>query len=307
MDQIIQITETEGNTAGLSPVLIKVHCEEQPPGLISDKPIINHSFLLHREQCHIPSGCTNQSSEGTKPIWNQIYSSSGALRFAGRPQFLTCWKVLCHVRLALRNRCVWFSHSDFSWSLAWRMRETSATSSSSFKEDWGNQEDPGEREELVGSQAALTQELMGWTEKGGGGKWPGRGMKEGHWGSLKRGRRNKDCWKDAGSKQTTEAWERWNEEGTACRGRDWWPLVGLKCGPGPWVWQGEACWGEAGQDCHDLAVLLLCAQLALIVFPPTFVHPLTCLTPCLNSPTVLPLQWSQWSWKGWFEGRAREE
>lgn len=80
------------------------------------------------------------------------------------------------------------------------MRETSATSPPSFREDWGSQQDPSEREELVESQAALTQELMGWTEKGGAGKWPGSGMKEGHLGSLKHGRRNKDCWKDAGSK-----------------------------------------------------------------------------------------------------------
>lgn len=53
--------------------------------LISDKPIINHSFLFHTEQCHIPSGCTNQYSGGTIHIWNQLYSSSAALRFAGRP------------------------------------------------------------------------------------------------------------------------------------------------------------------------------------------------------------------------------
>lgn len=50
------------------------------------------------------------------------------------------------------------------------MRETDATSPPSFGEDWGNQQDPGEREKLVRSQAALTQELMGWEEKGGGGK-----------------------------------------------------------------------------------------------------------------------------------------
>lgn len=50
------------------------------------------------------------------------------------------------------------------------MRETDATSPPSFGEDWGNQQDPGEREKLVRSQAALTQELMGWAEKGGDGK-----------------------------------------------------------------------------------------------------------------------------------------
>lgn len=72
--------------------------------------------------------------------------------------------------LALRNKCLLFSYSDFSWSLASRMRETDATSPPSFREDWGNQQDPGEREKLVRSQAALTQELMGWAEKGGDGK-----------------------------------------------------------------------------------------------------------------------------------------
>lgn len=80
-------------------------------------------------------------------------------------------------------------------------------------------------------------------------------------------------------------------EGTACWGRDWWPLVGLKWGPGTWVWQGEACCVDAGQGLHGLAVLaLLSAQLALIFIPPTFVHPLTCLTPCFYFLTVLPLQ-----------------
>lgn len=70
----------------------------------------------------------------------------------------------------------------------------------SFREDWRNQQNPGEREELVGSQAALTQELMGGTEKGGAGIWPEGEMKEGHWCSLKHARRNKDCWKASGSK-----------------------------------------------------------------------------------------------------------
>lgn len=200
MDQIIQIAEMKETPLVWSPVLIKVHCEEQPPVLISYKPIINHSLLFCTEQCHIPSGCTNQYSEGTKSIWNQVYSSSAALRFAGRPQYLTCWKVSWHVMLALRNKRLWFLYSGFSWSLASRMWETGATSPPSFREDWGNQQDPGEGEELVRSQAALTQELMGWTGKGGAGKWSGGGMKEGHWGSLKHGRRKIDCWKDAGSK-----------------------------------------------------------------------------------------------------------
>lgn len=119
MDQIIHRLRRQKETLLVWPhVLIRVHCEEQPPALISDKPITNHSFVFHTEQCHIPSGCTSWYSEGTIHIWDWIYSCSLALRFAGKPQYPTYWNLSWHVIPTLRNKCRWFPLSDFSWSLA---------------------------------------------------------------------------------------------------------------------------------------------------------------------------------------------
>lgn len=63
--------------------------------------------------------------------------------------------------LALRNKCLWFSLSDFSWSLASGLRETRTTSPPSFRRDWGNEQDPGERENPVGSQGRTDSRING--------------------------------------------------------------------------------------------------------------------------------------------------